>query len=402
MRPNSTTATGTATLEPLAGSPNASGDFLFSGTLSADFDNNPGTTDAPINYFLTALANGTYKLDLVEGFVSTTSTVSTIDGLTAGGPDPVQTLTPGAGLHPPAPLNDKQIVFFNVLATANESQVESLIGGDPDLTEAQIEGNSALTPFLGTEAMNVSTSGIGVGNNNLNGSDTSSSGLDESFVANPEFDVTKVKVFIDNSVSGYTPATESLFWTLYYTDGSTSGAPVKVLAGDIIAGAKSNDPVHFDVQAAAGKTIDAIQLTMDTGTIKVPFIEFVTEIAAPANDLQLAFQAIMTDGDGDTATSNFLANLFANELAGSFNFVQTGTSGADAFNIDLPDTKNTYQANAFTPGVDKLVLLGANSFTIDNTGANSIVDITETAGGQHTIVTVVGVDLAATDITTIV
>ncbi|NPC58652.1 hypothetical protein HNE04_23890, partial [Caenimonas sp. S4] len=85
VRPNSTTATGTATLEPLAGSPNASGDFLFSGTLSADFDNNPGTTDAPINYFLTALANGTYKLDLVEGFVSTTSTVSTIDGLTAGG-----------------------------------------------------------------------------------------------------------------------------------------------------------------------------------------------------------------------------------------------------------------------------------------------------------------------------
>jgi hypothetical protein len=211
---------------------------------------------------------------------------------------------------------------------------------------------------LGTEAMNVSTSGIGVGNNNLNGNDTSSSGLDESFVANPEFDVTMVKVFIDNSVSGYTPATESLFWTLYYTDGSTSGAPHKVVASEILAGAKANDPVHFDVQAAAGKTIDAIQLTMDTGTIKIPFIEFVTTIDAPANDLQLAFQAILTDGDSDTASSSFVANLFANELTGSFNFVLTGTSGVDAFNVDLADTKNTYQVNSFTPGVDKLVAAG--------------------------------------------
>jgi len=402
VRPNNTTATGTATLDPLSGSPDANGNYLFSGTLSGDFDNNANTTDAPINYFLTALANGTYMLDLVEGFVSTTSIVSTIDGLTAGGPDPVQTLTPGAGLHPPAPLNDKQIVFFNVLATDSESQIESLIGGTPDLTEAQIEANPAFKPLLGTEAMNVSTSGIGVGNNNLNGNDTSSSGLDESFVANPEFDVTKVKVYIDNSVSGYTPATESLSWTLYYTDGSTSGSPVKVLAGDIIAGEKSNLPVHFDVQAAAGKTIDAIQLTMDSGTIKVPYIEFVTEIAAPANDLQLAFQAILTDGDGDTATSNFLANLFANELFGSFDFVQTGTVGADAFNIDLPDLKNTYEVNAFTVGTDKLVLLGANSYTIGSSGGNSVVDITETAGGQHTFVTVVGVAITGADIATIV
>ena len=375
----------------------------FTGTLTADFDNN-GTADSPVHYSLTALANGTYKLDLVEGFVSTSSTVSTADGLTAGGPDAVQTLTPGAALHPPAPQTDKQIVFFNVLVTDSQSQVQSLIGGNPDLTEADIESNSSLTPLLGTEAMNVSTSGIGVGNNNLNGNDTSSSGQDESFVANPEFDVTTLRVFIDNSVGGYTPATESLLYTLYYTDGTTSGAPKKVLASDIVAGAKANDPVHFDATAAAGKTIDAIQLTMDSGTIKVPYMEFITVTAAPANDMQLSFQAVLTDGDGDTASSNFVANLYANELTGNFAYVQTGTSGADAFNIDLLDTtKTTYQVNSFTSGVDKLVLLGANNgYTINSSGGDTIVDITETASpNQHTIVTIVGATIVASDIATI-
>ena len=401
VRPDSTTTTGTFS-DPLTGSVDGSGNPIFSGSLTGDFDNNAGTPNQTVNFTLTAFANGTYQLDLASGFASTISTVSTVDGLTAGGPDPVQTLTPGAGLHPPAPQNDKQIVFFNVLVEDTESEIESLIGGTPDLTEAQIEGNSTLTALLGTEAMNVSTSGIGVGNNNLNGDDTSSSGVDESFVANPEFDVTKVKVYIDNSVSGYTPATESLLYTLYYTDGTTSGAPVKVLAGDLIAGAKSNDPVHFEAQAAAGKIIDAVQLTMDSGTIKVPYIEFVTVTPNLANDVQLAFRATLTDGDGDTATSAFLANLFANELAGSFDYVLAGTSGADAFNIDLPDVKNTYQVNSFAVGTDKLVLAGNNTYSIGTSGGNTVVDITETAGGQHTFVTVMGVTLTTADIATIV
>jgi hypothetical protein len=402
VRPNGSTTTGTSTFAELAGSPNGSGSYLFGGSLTGDFDNIAATPNQTVNFTLTAFANGTYQLDLAQGFGSSTSTVSTIDGLTAGGPDPVQTLTPGAGAHPPAPLNDKQIVFFNVLATATETQIENITGADPDLTEAQIEANGAFTSTLGTEAMNVSTAGIGIGNNNLNGNDTSSNGLDESFVANPEFDVTSVKVFIDNSVSGYTPATESLLYKIYYTNGDTSGAPVKVLAGDLVAGAKNNDPVHFVIQATGGRTIDAVQLTMDSGTIKIPFMEFVTVTNNLANDLQLDFLATLTDGDGDTASSAFEANLNANELIGNFNFLLAGTSAADAFNIDLADVKNLYQASAFTPGTDKLVLLGANSFTIDNSGANSIVDITETAGGQHTLVTVVGVDLAATDIATIV
>ena len=249
--------------------------------------------------------------------------------------------------------------------------------------------------------MNVSTAGIGLANNNFNGSDTSSIGLDESFVANPEFDFTKVNVYIDNSVGGYSPTTEALYYRIYYTDGSTSGAPTKVLAGDLIAGAKSNDPVHFLVQGTGGKVIDAVQLTMDTGTVKIPFMEFVSETANLADDVQLAFLATITDGDGDTASSAFFTNLYANEIAGSFNYVLTGTSGADAFNIDLPDAKNLYQVNSFTVGTDKLVLLGANSYVIDNTGTDSIVDITETAGGQHTFVTVMGVDMVAGDIATI-
>ena len=88
--------------------------------------------------------------------------------------------------------------------------------------------------------MNVSTSGIGVNNNNLNGANegagtgafagTTITSGDESFVVNPETVVDRVTVFIDNSVGGYNPATEDLYYTVYYTDG-TVGGPTDVTAG---------------------------------------------------------------------------------------------------------------------------------------------------------------------------
>jgi hypothetical protein len=109
----------------------------------------------------------------------------------------------------------------------------------------------------------------------------------------------------------------------------------------------------------------------------------------------------VTDGDGDTASSSFLANLSANKL-GTFDYVLSGTaSKADAFDIDLAPAQSKYQVNGFELGADKLVLLGTNSYTLDTTTADTKVDILET-GGQHTFVTVVGVHIAAADIATIV
>ena len=102
----------------------------------------------------------------------------------------------------------------------------------------------------------------------------------------------------------------------------------------------------------------------------------------------------------DTRVAAFLADLFANKLSPTIDFVMSGVVGkGDAFNVDLAGVDEAYQVNGFeVGGVDKIVLLGSGTVAIDNSGANSVVTVTETVGGQVTTVTVVGVDLAPTDV----
>ncbi|WP_244620694.1 beta strand repeat-containing protein [Metapseudomonas lalkuanensis] len=402
VRPDNTTTTGTGTLNEQSPSPDANGAYHFAGSLTGDFDNNATTADTTIDYTLTAFANGTYALDLVQGF-SSTIVLSSADGsLDAGGPDPVRTLLIPEQDPPTVPSPSEEIVFFGVNAGTTAAQILSaIVQGAPDLTEAQIEGGGF--SFLGTADMNVSTSGIGVGNNNLDGNGTAgiNSG-DESFVINPETLLTAMKVFIDNTLQGYNPATEELYYRVFFEDG-TSSAQTKVLAADLAS--EAGNQKSFLVQWDGAKMIDAVQLTMGLGVIKVPVIQFIKQVENMANDIQLAFNATLTDKDGDTATSTFDANLFANDPNDQlFDYRLDGTSGEqDAFNIDLSAAENLYQVNGFdvAPGLrDKLVLIGdagAVVQSIDNTGANSIVTIDE-SGAQTTTITVVGVDLLNTDI----
>ncbi|MFV0934792.1 hypothetical protein ACI2O3_28325, partial [Pseudomonas jessenii] len=163
--------------------------------------------------------------------------------------------------------------------------------------------------------------------------------------------------------------------------------------------------VSFLVEKAGATLIDAVQLTMGRGDIKIPVIQFIQESESLASDVQLAFSATLTDKDGDSATSTFDANLFANEPANApFDFTLVGTIGEqDAFNIDLSVSENLYQVSGFDagPGVrDRLVLNGdpnAVVQSINNTGADSIVTVAET-GGQTTTITLVGVDVLNTDV----
>jgi hypothetical protein len=390
VRPDGTTLAGAAsTFTEQAGSPDASGNYLFSGTLTGDFDNNAATANTVEHFTLTAYANGTYSIDLLEGFQSTV-TESTANGtLDAGGPDPVRTLTIGSD----------SVVFFAAKPLASASDLLPGVGvGAPDPTEAQLQTNPLPTYIDGTKALNVSTSGIGNKNNNLQGDGTAAiSAGDESFVANPGTQFTSAKVFIDNAVTGYDFAGgERLYYRLIFSDGTDSGL---VLVNQNVA-TTTHVPEAFTVDGG-GKLIDALQLTMATGTVKVPEIQFITKINNLANGIKLDFTATLTDGDGDTASSSFLANLSPNQL-GTFDYVLTGVSGkADAFDVDLAATESKYQVNGFELGADKLVLLGTNSYTLNTSTANTVVDITET-GGQHTFVTVVGVHIAAADIATIV
>ncbi|PAU54094.1 hypothetical protein BZL43_21180, partial [Pseudomonas sp. PICF141] len=401
VRPDNTTTTGTATLTELSPSPDGNGAYQFDGTLTGDFDNNAATADTTLDYTLSALADGSYVLDLVQGFSSTVVLSSADGALGAGGPDPVRTLLIPEQDPPTIPSPSEEIVFFGVNATTSSSDIFSAIGlGAPDLTEAQIEGGGFA--FIGAANMNVSTSGIGIANNNLDGNTTAGINAgDESFVINPESLLSSMKVFIDNSVQGYNPATEELYYTIYYADGTTSGAPTKVLAADLTP--EAGGQTSFVIEKADATLIDAVQLTMGLGTIKIPVIEFIQQTESLASDVQLTFNATVTDRDGDSATSTFDANLFANDLTGTFDYTLVGTGGEqDAFNVDLSFTENQYQVTGFDAGVDlrdTLVLNGDQNAVvqIDNGGADSIVSVTET-GGQVTTITLVGVDLLTSDI----
>ncbi|AGI24978.1 hypothetical protein H681_15550 [Pseudomonas sp. ATCC 13867] len=393
VRPDNSTATGSGTLTEQSPSPDANGAFHFDGTLTADF-NNDGTTDPAVHYTLTAFADGTYTLDLLEGFSSTHTLSSANGSLDAGGPDPVRTLTIGT----------EHVVFFAAVPTALPESIQIGIGsGEDDLTETQLQ-TDPLPSYIGTAAMNVSTSGIGIANNNFEGNNTTGINAgDESFVVNPETLLTSMKVFIDNSLQGYNPATEELYYTIYYSDDTISGAPTKVLAGDLTA--EAGNQQSFTIQAASGKMIDAVQLTMGKGAVKIPVIEFTQQVENLASDIQLSFNATVTDKDGDTATSAFTANLFANEKAGStFDFTLAGIAGTqEAFNVDLSRTEGKYEVTGFdvTAGQrDTLVLNGDQNAvvdSIDTSGANSVVTVTE-SGGQVTTITLVGVDILNTDI----
>ncbi|MNQ31255.1 hypothetical protein D3C85_446240 [compost metagenome] len=406
VRPDGTTTTGSGTLTEQSPSPDGTGAYQFAGTLSGDFNNNGVADDPSIDYTLTAFDDGTYALDLVQGF-SSEIVLSSADGsLDAGGPDPVRTLLIPEQDSPTIPSPSEEIVFFGVNATTSASDILTAIGpGAPDLTEAQIESGGFA--FLGSANMNVSTSGIGIGNNNLDGNGTAGINAgDESFVINPETLLTGMKVFIDNSVQGYNPATEELYYRIFYAD-EPSSAQIKVEAADLTA--EAGGQMSFLVETEGSRMIDAVQLTMGLGTIKIPVIEFIQATENLASDIQLAFSATLTDGDGDSATSSFDAKLFANDpVDAQFDYSLAGTDDEqDAFNIDLSGVENLYQVTGFDanpdPGLrDTLVLIGDQNLqpidiSIDNGGANSIVTVEE-SGGQTTTITVVGVALEANDI----
>jgi hypothetical protein len=410
--------------EVVPGSPDANGNFQFTGSLTGDFDNN-GVVDAnPLTFTLSANpTTGKYTLDLAAPVTSTTTTDTAAGALGAGGPDAVQTLR-----IPPLPAATREtVVFFSAkLGTAADNYLGSaiasgIITGVNDPTEATLEGNNppaTFASFIDPRSMNVSTSGIGVDNNNMNGYGASGAlaiiddfngpgavpPADDSFVVNPGTLVDKVRVFIDNSVTGYDyDGGERLQYRIFYDDGDVSD--YQTVVGNLGKGAL---PKFFEIDGG-DKKIDAVQLTMLYGEIKIPNIQFDTEIEALANDISLDFTATLTDKDGDTATSSFSADLFTNEAASAtFDYELVGTANAaDAFNVDLAPTSNKdYSISGFdtTLGArDKIVLIGvleaaAQVSFLNGPDANDNSVVTILENGQTTTVTVIGIDLQAGDI----
>jgi hypothetical protein len=117
-------------------------------------------------------------------------------------------------------------------------------------------------------------------------------------------------VFMDNSVGGYTPATEDLYFTVYWTNGDVTG-PTEVTAGMLSAvttGVAAGGS-KFTIQDSGDRQIDAIQLTMGNGKVKIPVISFTVEDVANPQPLDLNFTATLYDNDGDFHQDTFSINL---------------------------------------------------------------------------------------------
>jgi hypothetical protein len=402
--------------------PDVNGEYKWNGSLTGDFNNDGTVDDDPLAFTLTARPDGTYALDLATPVQSTTTTDTADGGLGAGGPDAVQTLF----IPEPPATPTETVVFFSAKIDALAGDIAAgIIQGATDPTEGDLQGLNPPTTyasFIDPRSMNVSTAGIGVDNNNLNGYGASGNAAviddpdgpdntdggpdlppDESFIINPLTLVDMMRVFIDNSVTGYDyTAGERLQYRIFYENGTWSNYVTVV--GDL---GKGDAPKFFEIDGA-GQKIDAVQLTMLSGEIKIPNIQFVTVTESVAQDISLDFTASLTDNDGDTASSSFSADLFTNKAAdATFDYELIGTTSVEeAFNVDLASTRNDYKITGFdanaSPGLrDTLVLIGDSTATvqsIDNTGDNSVVTVAETGGGQTTTITVVGVDLLASDI----
>ena len=399
---------------------------MWIGLLTADFDNDPGNGDETIGFSLTVNEDGTYEFVLDEVALPVV-TLSTDEGqLPAGGPDPVQTLSF---------LDGPDFVFFAVdagTATSDPSDIgmaipltippaaespDSPIGlGELDLTEAELQALSAMVniegtgvngtddfPFIRDEIeMNVSTSGIGVGNNVLQGQDLpgddpgtinpfDSGAFDESFVINPEPLASSVKVYISKTAGGFAPPdsgataakTDYLYYNVYDELGNNSG-PILVDFADVLdeadvaAGGTGENLWSFTVDAGSvpGDSIDAVQFTMGFGAIKIPKIEVVVSGDAPPNDIFLDFSATLTDADGDSATTAFAVDLVGNDIISDeemfdYTLVDAGP-GPDAFDVDVLVAGN-YLVQGFDPDpgddelYDQLYLLNGSTYEL-NTG----------------------------------
>ncbi len=308
--------------------------FSYEGSITDDF-NGDGIDDT-VEFTVTFDPDDldSYDLQVTTPPSSVIVRDSSQGALKASGPNPVRTLLFGG-----SEAGQDDVVFFGVVATAPVSVsggdalavppgtpndlFDLVYPGATDLNEGQIRSFLAPTNQIATlinsaTQMNVSTSGIGINNNNLDGSGTGIQAGDESFIFNPEEEVDSVRVYISGSVGGYATPAEELYYRVFYTDGTYSENVL--VSGSLLTDALRSDPMV--PQAARGgrffeiegdKKIDAVQLTMGAGSIKIPIIQWTVETAFDPEPLRLDFNAALFDGDDDS-------------------------SGTDAFSVDLVDS----------------------------------------------------------------
>ena len=77
------------------------------------------------------------------------------------------------------------------------------------------------------------------------------------------------------------------------------------LIPDVAEGGK-----YFEIDGGA-KQIEAVQLTMGVGTVKIPVIQFTLEQESNPEPLDLTFTANLVDGDNDSSPDTFSVHVDA-------------------------------------------------------------------------------------------
>jgi hypothetical protein len=152
-----------------------------------------------------------------------------------------------------------------------------------------------------------------------------------------------------------------------------------------------------------GATIDAVQLTMGRGTIKINKIEFTVATEDIADPIYMNFNATLTDRDGDQDASAFAVDietdpnpLVAPDLTYTDHEVRTSQTDdqPDVFNFYMTGSETSWVVNGFDTGIDTLALHGvtAGNVSINATGGDDIITV-DVGGTDKTITLVNGPEM---------
>ena len=383
---NGVAGAGTFTLTPDSVNPDASGNYTYAGSITDDFDGD-GSADDVLNFDLIINADGTYIIDLEEGFTSTTTVTTTGGTAQASGPILANTVTvPGT--------TGETIVFFGADADADTADIQSLLS----LTSTQINNTydpasgGTLVEFLEDDNqlgdpvdVNVSTNGIGVENNILNGEgaiDSFGDSGDESFVINPTTLANSFTIGISGTGQQEFKSGDQLTYKVFYDSGSTeifTLTPTTVTSSFTI-----------DANPSFG-LIDAVQLTMDAGEVKIGFVETEIVNVNVADPVSLDFSAVLTDGDADSNSSSFSVDLLtgnsleggadADALTGGLGSqILTGNGGADSFIYTNVNDGNDTITDLLS-GIDRIVVNNATGSGFEGLSEGTVTSFLGSASG---------------------
>ena len=320
------------------------GNVTYAGFIKDDFDGD-GDADDAFNFDLIVNADGTYVIDLKEAFTSTTTVKVTGGDGQAGGPILADTLIPAGG---------EEIVIFAVDHDATSTQVQSQL----TLTAAEINDNSTFD-FLNPDKVNASNQGIGV-NNNILELPQGGNAVPESIVINPVALVDSVSFGLTGTGNNEFKLGDQLTYKVFYEGGATEKVTIAPTTSTDI------DLVTVDANPSLG-LIDAVQLIMDAGEVKVGFIDIGIVTENVASPVSLRFSAVLTDDDGDTTPASFFSvDLLTGEtLTGSAepdaltgglgSQTLTGDGGADSFIYSSVNDGSDFITD-FLSGIDRIVI----------------------------------------------